>query len=125
MDAGGSIKTIIEDWSWWLTWIWILGLSAWGGAVSYFHHMDKHGLPFSLMRLAMDVFTSAFVGVLTYLLCHEAGISDGVTAAMVGISGHMGTRALFVLERKYEQFFAAAIPATERPVCQLESEKES
>lgn len=105
MDTGGSSKTFLENLTWLITWAWVLGLSAWGGAVSYFHKMDKHGLKFSLFRLAIDVWTSAFVGVLTYLLCHTAEISEGVTAAMVGISGHMGTRALFMLEKKYESLF--------------------
>lgn len=93
--------------AWGLTWGWVLGLSAWGGAVSYFHHMTKHGLKFSLFRLAMDISTSAFVGLLTYLLCHAANISEELTAAMVGISGHMGAKALVMLERKYEVYFQA------------------
>ena len=90
-----------------------MALAAWGGAVSYFHNMAKHGLRFSLFRLAMDVSTSAFVGVLTYLLCQATGISEGVTAAMVGISGHMGAKALMMLERKYERFFSSDVEPKE------------
>jgi hypothetical protein len=114
METGGGGKAIWESFAWVFTWGWVCALSAWGGAVSYFHHMDKHGLKFSLFRLAIDVWTSAFVGVLTYLLCQAAGISEGITAAMVGVSGHMGTRALFMLERKYEKFFNGPLASTDK-----------
>lgn len=116
IDTGDSGKTFWEYLVWLITWGWVLALSAWGGAVSYFHHMTKHGLRFSLFRLAMDVSTSAFVGVLTYLLCHAANISEGVTAAMVGISGHMGAKALLMLEKKYEHIFNTSTLGADRTV---------
>ena len=87
-----------------ITWGWIIGLSSWGGAVSYLHRVDKYNLKFNLFKLVMEILTSAFVGVLTFLLCDAASLSWEITAAMVGISGHMGTRALFILEKRYENF---------------------
>ena len=115
METGGSDKTVLEGFGWIFPWLWILILSGWGGTVNYFHHVTKHKLKFSAIRLTIDLSTSAFVGVLTYLLCREAGIHDGVTAAMVGISGHMGTRALFLLEQKYEKLFGANSGAAINP----------
>ena len=88
----------------WVSWIWVIGLSGWGGAVSYFHKVDKYALKFSILKFIMEIATSAFVGVLTFLLCDAANISWEVTAAMVGVSGHMGTRALFMIEKRYETF---------------------
>ena len=86
----------------WITFLWVIGLSAWGGVVSYFHKLDKYQLRFNIIKFTAELITSAFVGILTFLLCDAASLSWEMTAAMVGISGHMGTRALFVLEKRYE-----------------------
>lgn len=84
--------------------VWVIVLASWGGAVSYFHKIDKHNIRFSLLRFFAEVSTSAFVGVVTFLICDSAKLSWEVTAAFVGVSGHMGTRALFLIEKKYEDF---------------------
>lgn len=90
----------------WLSWIWVIALSGWGGAVSYFHKVDKYSIKFSFVKFAMEIATSAFVGVLTFLLCDAANLSWEITAAMVGVAGHMGTRALFIIEKRYETFMS-------------------
>ncbi len=105
MDSGGGGKSIWEYVSIGITWWWVIVLSSWGGMVSYFHNIGSKGLKFSLFRLFIDLSTSAFVGVLTFLICRATIHSEELTAAMVGISGHMGTRALFLLEKRYEKFF--------------------
>lgn len=97
--------SIINNFSGWLTLTWVIGLSVWGGAVSYLHKLSKYGVPFSLFKFIAEIVTAAFVGLITYLLCQSSGLSMTITAALVGISGHMGTRALFILEKKYESFF--------------------
>jgi len=53
---------------------------------------------FSFTELIGEIATSGFVGVLTFYLCEEAGFSQLVTAAFVGITGHMGSRAIFHIE---------------------------
>ncbi len=97
--------SLISSFSGWLTLVWVIGLSIWGGTVSYLHKLSKYGIPFSLFKFMAEIITAAFVGLITYLLCQSSGISMTITAALVGISGHMGTRALFILEKKYESFF--------------------
>lgn len=99
-----KIADVADNVSQWLSWIWVIALSGWGGAVSYFHKVDKHSLKFSFVKFAMEIATSAFVGVLTFLICDAASLSWEITAAMVGVSGHMGTRALFIIEKRYENF---------------------
>lgn len=89
----------------WLTFLWVIGLASWGGVVSYLYRVEKNKLVFSIFRLSAEMTTAAFVGVITYLLCSAAHISPETTAAFVGLSGHMGTRALFILEKKYEAYF--------------------
>lgn len=92
-----------------ITWIWVFGIASWGGAVSYFHKITKHNLKFDTIRFIGEILTSAFVGIVTFLICDAANISWQLTAAFVGISGHMGTRAIFVLEKRYEQFLGERI----------------
>jgi hypothetical protein len=47
--------------------------------------------------------TSAFAGLITFWLCEWAVVHPLLTAALVGISGHMGSRAIFKLERLAER----------------------
>ncbi len=96
-DATGYISQAIS-------WIWVMALAGWGGAVSYFTKLQTNGIPFSFLKFLMEIVTSAFVGVITFLICDASNLSWEVTAAMVGVSGHMGTRALFMIEQRYEMF---------------------
>jgi len=98
-----------ESFSGWLTLAWVFGLSMWGGTVNYIYKLNKYHLPFSLFRFIGEILTAAFVGVITFLLCNSSGLGLEVTAALVGISGHMGTRALFLLEKKYERYLGAEV----------------
>ena len=84
----------------WLTYTWVLLLSAWGGAVSFFNRV-KNGdsRPTNFMEFIGELITSAFTGVITFYLCEAAHIPPLWTAVMVGICGHMGTRALYQLEK--------------------------
>jgi len=98
-------NSLSSSFSGWLTLVWVIGISVWGGTVSYLYKIEKASLPFSLIKLLIELITAAFVGVITFLMCQASNISLPITAALVGISGHMGTRALFILEKKYEDFF--------------------
>jgi len=83
-----------------LTYGWVFLLSSWGGLVNFMRkRREGTARPFNLTELVGELVTSAFSGVLTFWMCEAAGISGLVTAAMVGISGHMGSRAIFHLEQ--------------------------
>ncbi|WP_424219414.1 phage holin family protein [Azovibrio sp.] len=43
--------------------------------------------------------TFSFACLITFWLCEAAEIEPLITAALVGISGHMGSRALYQFER--------------------------
>ena len=62
---------------------------------------------FNIAELVGEVVTSGFAGVITFWLCENSNISPLVTAALVGISGHMGSRALFL----FEDFLKSKFPA--------------
>lgn len=55
--------------------------------------------PFNIVEFIGEICTSGFAGVITFYLCEAGSFSPLMTAAMVGIAGHMGGRAIFQLER--------------------------
>lgn len=69
-----------------------IGLSAWGGIVANLTRNRKR--KFSFRELLLDVIISSFVGVLTHLLCRWAKLDGYMSAILIAVSGHMGTRAL-------------------------------
>lgn len=82
-----------------LTYLWVLALAAWGGIVNYIKRVKEGSSQrFNFMELVGEIVTSAFAGIITFWLCEAAGISPLITAALVGISGHMGSRAIYVME---------------------------
>lgn len=88
-----------------ITYVWVLGLASLGGIVSFMRKLKAGNVrAFNLMEFIGEIVTSAFVGVITFYLCEAANMSQVLTAAFVGISGHMGSRAIFMLEKKLEKY---------------------
>lgn len=82
-----------------ITYLWVFGLAMLGGAVSFIRKARQgHVRWFNLAELVGEVITAAFSGVLTFWICEWAAIDPLLTAAFVGVSGHMGSRALFMFE---------------------------
>ncbi|MDE2441395.1 MAG: phage holin family protein [Betaproteobacteria bacterium] len=82
-----------------LTYAWVFALSAWGGAVNFVRKVrNGSARPFNVMELVGELMTSAFAGIITFWLCNAADIQPLITAALVGISGHMGSRAIYHFE---------------------------
>jgi NhaP-type Na+/H+ and K+/H+ antiporter len=83
-----------------LTYAWVMVLSSWGGFVSYTRKV-RTGIVsrYSMVEFIGEISTSAFTGMITFYLCEASNISPLLTAAMVGISGHMGSRAIFCFEQ--------------------------
>lgn len=87
-----------------LTYAWVSIMAMLGGGVSYWRKV-RVGLrhPFSLTEFVGEIVTSGFVGIITFWLCEAGNIPPLITAAMVGVSGHMGSRAIFIFERWVEK----------------------
>ena len=82
-----------------LTYAWVFALAILGGVVSFMRKLQLgHTRVFNLVEFIGEIVTSAFAGVLTFWICEHSGLSPLMTAAFVGISGHMGSRALFMAE---------------------------
>lgn len=90
----------------WLTYSWVFGLASWGGLVSFLRKR-RQGVarPFNLAEFLGEIAASALAGLLTFYIGESAGVPPLMGAAMVGVSGHMGGRALFMLEKWMEQKF--------------------
>lgn len=83
----------------WITYVWVILLASLGGLVNYARRA-KMGYPqrWTIVEFVGELATSAFTGLLTFYLCEYAHIRPLLTAALVGISGHMGSRLLYQLE---------------------------
>lgn len=89
-----------------LTYLWVFGLSALGGAVSFLRKVkDGHARAWNFAEFFGEIFTSAFAGVMTFYLCEWGGFAPLATAAFVGIAGHMGSKAIAHLEGFFEARF--------------------
>lgn len=92
----------------WLTYLWVFGVALWGGTVNYLRKRREGIIPaFSITEFAGELMTSAFAGLITFFLCEAAGFNPMLSAAFIAISGHMGSRAIFMLEKHLQKRFAS------------------
>lgn len=77
-----------------------------GGAVSFYQKVKAgRARLVNISELIGEMFTSGLVGIVTFWICKAYGVNDYLTAAGVAISGHMGARAIFLLEHWIESKF--------------------
>lgn len=82
-----------------MTYAWVFVLSSWGGAVSFYRKIQSGAArPWNIAELLGEILTSVFAGIVTFYLCEAGGIDGPMQAALVAISGHMGSRAIFIFE---------------------------
>lgn len=82
--------------------LWFFLLAVWGGTASYLGRIKKMKTPFSIMELVGEWTISAFAGIVTAFVCYEMQFSFYATAALTGIAGHMGGRAIALMENFFE-----------------------
>lgn len=82
-----------------LTYIWIFALAMFGGVANYVRKMNGQAMKFSLFAMLGDLVVSAFAGLVAFFLCESAAVNPMAEAALVGMSGHMGSRSIFALEQ--------------------------
>ena len=98
-EAKASIEGLLSAYPWIAYW-WVLLLAGWGGVVNYIRKVREGEVGrFSITELVGDLVTSGFAGFITFLICRAAGIDELVAGVMVGISGHMGARGIYAIER--------------------------
>lgn len=81
-----------------LNYSWFVFMGLWGGSVSYLERLAKNG-KHSYLRLFVEWITSAFTAIITAYGCDYFEFSFATTAGLAGVAGHMGGRALFIIEK--------------------------
>lgn len=82
-----------------LTYAWVFGLAMLGGAASFVRRVrNGEAKYYNIIELIGELVVSAFAGLVTFFLCRSAGFNEMLTAAFIAISGHMGTRIIFMFE---------------------------
>lgn len=77
----------------------MLGVALLGGTVSWIAKVRRgEAKAWNVMHLIGELATSAFAGLVCFWLCEAMGLSSIWTAPLVGIAGHMGTRAIGAFE---------------------------
>lgn len=82
------------------TFVILIGTAILGGIVSWIAKVRAGTAgAASLTYLVGEICTSAFAGFLCFLACDSMGMSLRLTILLVGVSGHMGTRAIAWFEK--------------------------
>jgi CHASE2 domain-containing sensor protein len=76
------------------TYIWVFGVSLWGGVVSYFEKKE----PFSWLHLFAHLSSASFAGMMTYFVCDYGHVPGPLIGVFCGIAAHMGTPALLKMK---------------------------
>lgn len=58
---------------------------------------------FNFSEFIGDMFTAGVTGIFFFWLCRGFAVNEWVTAAIVGIAGHAGSRGIFMLEKWAEK----------------------
>lgn len=91
-----------------ITYAWVTVLSMLGGFVNFAAKVRQgRARAFNFVELVGELITSGFAGILTFFLCEAAGIGQLASAPLIGIAGHMGTRAIFLMEAWAEKRFGS------------------
>jgi len=84
----------------------ILAIAMLGGFVRWYNAVRRgESAAYDLRILVGELFTSAFMGILTFWACEAVGVQPLITAALAGMAGHAGVSGLLWAERVLKRFF--------------------
>lgn len=100
-----------DPWSYsMLTYVWVVLWASAGGIASFISKVRSGQARWcNLAELAGEIFIAGFVGLMTFWLCEWAEIDGRLSAVLIAISGHMGSRALFAGERLTMRYLEARL----------------
>jgi len=82
-----------------ITYAGVVLIAVWGGIVSFLRKYREGAVrPFNFTELIGELVASAFISIITFWLCEWSDVHPLLSAALIGINGHMGSRGLFQLE---------------------------
>ena len=83
----------------------ILAVALLGGLASWFGKVRRGELlMWNISALVGELCISAFAGLIAFYLCDYMNLHQGLTAAIVGVSGHAGTKGINWLESFGQRF---------------------
>jgi len=94
-----TIKAVVENS---MGYLWFVFMALWGGTASYVGRLKKTGEGFSFIELIGEWSISGFSGIVTAYICQSVEIDFYLTAALAGMSGHMGGRGIFLIETYFK-----------------------
>jgi len=84
----------------------ILAIAMLGGFVRWYNAVRRgESAGYDLRILVGELFTSAFIGILTFWACEAMNVQPLITAALAGMAGHAGVSGLMWVERFLKRFF--------------------
>lgn len=84
----------------------ILGIAMLGGFVRWYNAVRRgESAAYDMRILIGELFTSAFIGILTFWACEAMNVQPLMTAALAGMAGHAGVSGLLWAERVLKRFF--------------------
>lgn len=93
----------------------MLAVALLGGLVSWIAKVRSgQASAYNVMQLIGELATSAFAGLLAFWICSWANTPGPLMAALVGVAGHMGTRAIGIFETWAEKRFGGLVGGANR-----------
>lgn len=90
----------------------ILAIAMLGGFVRWYNAVRRgESAAYDLRTLVGELFTSAFIGILTFWACEAMNVQPLVTAALAGMAGHAGVAGLMWAEKVLKKFFERRLVA--------------
>ena len=84
----------------------VLAVALLGGIVSFYTKVRAgHVAAWNVFHLVGEMATSAFAGLLAFWICAYVDTPPLLMAAVVGIAGHMGARAISMFEHWAQKRF--------------------
>jgi len=88
-----------------ITYSWVLGLSLLGGVSSFVRRVRNGETRYSnIVEFIGELVISTFAGLVTFYLCQTANLEGALSAALISVSAHMGTRIIYIFERYLEAY---------------------